>query len=54
MQKELQKEKVIRLYKKHGSKRKVAQILRVSRQYVIQEVQAYEAINGSIKVETNQ
>lgn len=34
----LKKERVLRLYKKYRSKRKVAQILKVSRQYVIQVI----------------
>ena len=38
----LKKEKVLELYKKHKSKRKVAQILKVSRQYVIQVIKDYD------------
>jgi len=38
----LQKERVIKLYLKHKSKRKVAQILKVSRQYIIQVIKDYE------------
>lgn len=39
----LQKERVVKLYQKHKSKRKVAQVLKVSRQYVIQVIKDYEA-----------
>lgn len=38
----LKKDLVIKLWKKYKSKRKVAIELGVSRQYVIQEVKAYE------------
>lgn len=38
----LKKDLVIKLYKKYKSKRRVAIELGVSRQYVIQEVKAYE------------
>jgi len=42
MEKTLKKDLVLKLYKKYKSKRKVALELGVSRQYVIQEVKAYE------------
>jgi orotate phosphoribosyltransferase-like protein len=41
----LKKEQVMELYKKYGSKRKVAQELQVSRQYVIAVVQEEERKN---------
>jgi transposase len=45
MEKELQKDRVIKLYIKHKSKRKVAQIIGKTRQYVIQVIKEYEKEN---------
>lgn len=50
---ELQKDRVIALYKKHKSKRKVAQIIGKTRQYVIQVVKDWEA-NQKVEALQNQ
>jgi DNA invertase Pin-like site-specific DNA recombinase len=44
----LKKDQVIELYKKYGSKRKVAQELQVTRQYVIQVIRDYESKKESV------
>jgi len=50
MEPEKQKDRVIRLYHSHGSKRKVAQIIGKTRQYVIQEVSNHQDQNPNCEL----